>query len=42
MYQYTGGWHLVFGCAIALDFITAGLALWVLQPWRRRFMQRQA
>ncbi|VTP62772.1 oxalate/formate antiporter [Serratia rubidaea] len=41
MYQYTGGWHLVFGCAIALDFITAGLALWLLLPWRRRFMQRQ-
>lgn len=38
LYQYTAGWHIVFGCAIALDFITAGLALYVLKPWRTRFI----
>lgn len=41
MYQHTHNWHLVFGCAITFDFITAGLALWVLKPWRARFMQAQ-
>ncbi|CAI2500577.1 oxalate/formate MFS antiporter [Serratia ficaria] len=41
LYQHTQGWHVVFGCAIALDFITAGLALWVLKPWRSRFMRAQ-
>ncbi|MCS6067716.1 hypothetical protein LNO81_14665 [Klebsiella variicola subsp. variicola] len=34
LYQYTHGWHVVFSCAIGLDFVTAALALWVLKPWR--------
>ncbi|CAI1537843.1 Oxalate:formate exchange protein [Serratia proteamaculans] len=39
IYQHTGGWNIVFTCAITLDFATAILALWVLKPWRARFMQ---
>ncbi|UJD89457.1 oxalate/formate MFS antiporter [Rahnella aquatilis] len=39
IYQHTGGWNVVFTCAITLDFVTAILALWVLKPWRARFMQ---
>ncbi len=39
IYQHTGGWDIVFTCAITLDFATAILALWVLKPWRARFMQ---
>jgi len=39
IYQHTGGWNIVFTCAITLDFVTAILALWVLKPWRARFMQ---
>lgn len=42
LYQYTQGWHVVFSCAIALDFITAGLALWVLKPWRARFISKHS
>jgi hypothetical protein len=34
------GWHVVFSCAIGLDFITAALALWVLKPWRARFIRQ--
>ncbi|OSM99630.1 oxalate/formate MFS antiporter [Lonsdalea populi] len=39
LYQYTQGWHVVFGTAITLDFVTAALALWVLKPWRSRFIR---
>ncbi|CAI1890809.1 oxalate/formate MFS antiporter [Serratia proteamaculans] len=39
IYQHTGEWNIVFTCAITLDFATAILALWVLKPWRARFMQ---
>lgn len=39
IYQHTDGWNIVFTCAITLDFATAILALWVLKPWRARFMQ---
>lgn len=42
LYQHTQGWHVVFGCAIAFDFITAALAIWVLKPWRARFMKQYA
>ena len=42
LYQHTQGWHVVFGCAIALDFITAGLALCVLKPWRARFIRQHS
>ncbi|WKZ94622.1 oxalate/formate MFS antiporter (plasmid) [Chimaeribacter arupi] len=41
LYQHSGGWGLVFGSAITLDFITAALALWVLKPWRARFLRQQ-
>ncbi|OJT45637.1 oxalate/formate MFS antiporter [Serratia plymuthica] len=40
LYQHTQGWHVVFGMAISFDFITAALALWVLKPWRSRFMRQ--
>ena len=42
LYQYTHGWHLVFSCAIGLDFVTAALALWVLKPWRARFIRQHS
>lgn len=42
MYQYTRGWHVVFNCAITLDFLTAGLAICVLKPWRARFIRRHS
>ena len=42
LYQHTQGWHVVFSCAIALDFITAGLALLVLKPWRARFISKHS
>ena len=42
LYQHTQGWHVVFGCAITLDFVTAGLALWVLKPWRARFIRQHS
>ena len=42
LYQYTHGWHVVFSCAIGLDFITAALALWVLKPWRARFIRQHS
>ncbi len=35
LYQHTHGWHVVFSCAIGLDFVTAALALWVLKPCAR-------
>ena len=42
LYQYTHGWHVVFSCAIGLDFVTAALALWVLKPWRARFIRQHS
>lgn len=42
LYQHTQGWHVVFGMAISFDFITAALALWVLKPWRSRFMRQHS
>jgi oxalate/formate antiporter len=41
LHQRTGGWHAVFGTAIALDACTALLALAVLLPLRRAFIARQ-
>ena len=38
LYQHSHAWTAVFGSAIALDFLTAGLALLVLRPWRARFI----
>ncbi len=42
LYQHTQGWHVVFSCAIGLDFITAGLALFILKPWRTRFIRQNS
>jgi len=39
LYQQTGSWNLVFGCAITLDILCALLAFFVLKPWRHRFLQ---
>ncbi|WP_045855365.1 oxalate/formate MFS antiporter [Raoultella terrigena] len=39
LYQHTHGWHVVFSCAIALDFVTAALAIGLLKPWRARFIR---
>ena len=40
VHQHTGSWVPVFGCAIVLDVVSAGLALLVLKPARARFMAR--
>jgi oxalate/formate antiporter len=40
LYQHTHGWHVVFSCAIALDFVTAALAIGLLKPWRARFIRQ--
>lgn len=40
LYQHTGNWSLVFGCAITLDIVCALLALLVLKPWRARFIHQ--
>lgn len=42
LYQHTHGWHVVFSCAIGLDFITAALAIMVLKPWRARFIRQHS
>ena len=36
----TGGWYAVFVLASVLNFIAAFMALWVLRPMRRKFMER--
>jgi hypothetical protein len=38
LHQHTGSWVPVFGCAIGLDLVSAGLALFVLKPVRTRFV----
>ena len=38
LHQHTGSWIPVFGTAIALDVLTALLALFVLKPLRQRFV----
>ncbi|MBS0910762.1 oxalate/formate MFS antiporter [Tatumella sp. JGM118] len=40
LHQHTHSWLPVFGSAIALDIITAFLALLVLRPVRQRFLRR--
>lgn len=42
LHQASGTWHPVFALAIGGDVLTAVLALAVLRPMRRRFMQRAA
>ena len=39
LHQASGNWHPVFALAISGDLLTALLALAVLRPMRRRFMQ---
>ncbi|MCP9318251.1 oxalate/formate MFS antiporter [Acetobacter persici] len=39
LHQASGNWHVVFALAIGGDLLTAFLALAVLRPMRRRFMQ---
>ncbi|MFE8872696.1 oxalate/formate MFS antiporter [Acetobacter persici] len=39
LHQASGNWHMVFVLAIGGDLLTAFLALAVLRPMRRRFMQ---
>ncbi|OAG71854.1 major facilitator superfamily MFS_1 [Acetobacter malorum] len=40
LHQASGNWHPVFALAIGGDLLTAVLALAVLRPMRRRFMQK--
>ena len=40
LYQTTGTWTIVFAVVISMNFLTAFLALVVLKPSRRRFLQR--
>ncbi|HHG8773997.1 TPA: oxalate/formate MFS antiporter [Raoultella planticola] len=42
LYQHTHGWHVVFSCAIGLDFLTAALAIGLLKPWRARFISQHS
>jgi hypothetical protein len=42
MHERLGSWVPVFGAAITLDVVTALLAITVLKPWRRRFLERSA
>ncbi|TCW08531.1 oxalate/formate antiporter [Raoultella sp. BIGb0138] len=42
LYQHTHGWHVVFSCAIGLDFLTAALAIGLLKPWRARFINQHS
>jgi len=42
VYQSTGSWVPVFGLIIAMDAITALLALFVLKPMRARWLSRPA
>ncbi|WP_130834039.1 oxalate/formate MFS antiporter [[Erwinia] mediterraneensis] len=42
LYQHTHNWGPVFGTAITLDILSAILALWVLKPWRRRFIRQHS
>nr|WP_243444190.1 MFS transporter [Acetobacter persici] len=39
LHQASGNWHMVFALAIGGDLLTAFLALALLRPMRRRFMQ---
>jgi len=41
LHQYSGSWEVVFGTAVVADLVIAVLAIAVLKPMLRRFMQRQ-
>jgi MFS transporter, OFA family, oxalate/formate antiporter len=34
----TGSWHMVFVATAIMNFVVVGLALFVLKPWRHRFL----
>jgi MFS family permease len=38
MHEKAGSWSPVFATAVTLDLVTALLALFVLKPWRRRYL----
>ncbi|MEO8629981.1 MAG: MFS transporter, partial [Betaproteobacteria bacterium] len=40
LYQTSGTWTIVFAVVISMNFLTAILAIVVLKPRRRRFLQR--
>jgi len=40
LYQHMHNWSIVFGSAITLDIACALLAIWVLKPWRARFLAK--
>jgi len=40
MHEKLGSWVPVFGTAITLDIVTALLAIALLKPWRRRYLDR--
>jgi OFA family oxalate/formate antiporter-like MFS transporter len=40
MHEKLGSWVPVFGTAITLDIVTAVLAILLLKPWRRRYLDR--
>ena len=40
MHEKLGSWVPVFGAAIALDILTALLAIGLLKPWRQRYLSR--
>ena len=42
MHEKTGSWFPVFGTAITLDILAALLALFVLKPWRQRYLAETA
>jgi OFA family oxalate/formate antiporter-like MFS transporter len=42
MHEKTGSWFPVFGTAITLDIVAALLALFVLKPWRKRYLEETA
>jgi MFS family permease len=41
LYQSTGTWTTVFALAIVANLVTAVLAIAVLKPMRRRYLERQ-
>jgi OFA family oxalate/formate antiporter-like MFS transporter len=40
LHERTGSWTPVFMCAIAMDLVTAALAIALLKPMRRRMLAR--
>jgi hypothetical protein len=40
LHEFTGSWIPVFAVIIAMDFTTAALAIAVLKPMRRRWLEK--